>query len=102
MLNALQKFVQGDQAGAYDLFSVALHEAGHTFGLDHSDVAGSAMNEDYHYVTSLASSDIAALRASTVRGRKTPSISAPTITSLPAPTPSHRWPGAVNSSPQPT
>ena len=36
VFNALQQFVRGEHAGAYDLFSVALHEAGHAFGLDHS------------------------------------------------------------------
>src|SRR5262249_32579442 len=33
VLNSLQQYAIGNQQGAYDLFSVALHEAGHTFGL---------------------------------------------------------------------
>jgi len=63
VLSALQAYSRGDTAGAYDLFSVALHEAGHAFGLDHSDTAGSAMNKSYRYLTTLSSGDIAALRA---------------------------------------
>ena len=33
VLSSLQQYAIGNNQGAYDLFSVALHEAGHTFGL---------------------------------------------------------------------
>src|SRR4029079_16789452 len=53
VFNANYLFRTGNFAGAYDIFSVALHEAGHVFGLDHSDVTGSAMTETYGYRTGL-------------------------------------------------
>ena len=49
---------------AYDLFSVLLHEAGHTFGLDHSDDPSSAMFEDYLGIrVGLSMADIGNLQA---------------------------------------
>lgn len=36
-----------DDGGAYDLFTVMLHEAGHSLGLGHSDAPGSIMAAEY-------------------------------------------------------
>ena len=56
-------FGVGPYAGRYDIFSTALHEAGHVLGLDHSDAPGSAVTENYGYRTGPTAADIANLRA---------------------------------------
>ena len=53
----------GNVANTYDVFSVALHEAGHVFGLDHSAVSGSAVSGIYAYRTGLSAGDVANLQA---------------------------------------
>lgn len=63
-------FTIGNTPNAYDIFSVAIHEAGHVFSLDHSTAPGSVMNEEYSYHTGLAASDIANLQA--LYGTRTP------------------------------
>ena len=64
VFDSSKPFAIGNVAGKYDLFSVALHEAGHVFGLDHdnADIA-SVMYPYYGYHTQLATSDVSDLQA---------------------------------------
>ena len=48
--------------GGIDLFSVALHEAGHALGLGHTDRPGSVMYPYYRLLTGLSDDDIAGIR----------------------------------------
>lgn len=64
VLDANAPFGTGNSTSAYDLYSVLLHEAGHSFGLDHDPAAeASALHEDYSYQTGLSATDIAHLQA---------------------------------------
>ena len=70
--------------GDTDIFSVALHEAGHAIGLGHSDKPGDVMYPYYHSRSALSANDIAA--AQSLYGKPAGSAPAP-ITHPPDPVP---------------
>jgi hypothetical protein len=74
------------QIGAnVDLFSVALHEAGHAFGLGHSDRPGAVMYPYYKISTGLTDDDIAGIQA--LYGSRTAATPAPPPTPITPVTP---------------
>ncbi len=91
-------------AGAsVDLYSVALHEAGHALGLGHSDRPGAVMYPYYKLSTGLTDDDIAGIQA--LYGSNvapTPAPPAPTPTPAPAPTPTPAPPPVPTPTPAPT
>ncbi len=73
-----------------DVFSVALHEAGHALGLGHADLPGAVMYPYYTRVTGLTADDIAAilsLYAAQDGNVGTPTGGSPTPTPPPPPPP---------------
>jgi hypothetical protein len=79
-----------------DVFSVALHELGHSLGLGHSDDPSDVMYPYYKLVSTLNTGDIAAVQSLYAAG---PAITAP---APPTPTPSPTPTPAPTPSPTPT
>src|SRR5260221_3996412 len=63
--------------GDLDIYSVALHEAGHALGLGHSDKPGAVMYPYYRLNAQLTADDIAGIRA----------VYAPPVATTPTPAP---------------
>jgi predicted Zn-dependent protease len=64
IFNTDKAFNLGGIGGAYDVFTVALHEAGHGFGLPHSAYSSSVMYDRYTVPrTGLSSSDVTNIKA---------------------------------------
>ncbi len=70
-----------------DLFSVALHEAGHALGLAHSTSPSAVMYPYYRQQTGLTSDDIAAIQSLYGAASSTPAPDAPIPPSTPTPAP---------------
>lgn len=64
LFNTAIRYAVGGGSGGYDLFTVALHEAGHVFGLAHSDDPTSVMSASYYGArTGLSASDLWTIRS---------------------------------------
>lgn len=64
LFNTAIRYAVDGGSGGYDLFTVALHEAGHVFGLEHSDDPLSVMSAGYSGARSgLSASDLATVRS---------------------------------------
>lgn len=70
-----------------DLFSVALHEAGHALGLNHSDHPAAVMYPYYRQAAGLAGEDIAAIQALYRRGGQNPATPPVIPPAVPPPAP---------------
>lgn len=80
-----------------DVFSIALHEAGHALGLGHSDQPGAVMYPYYHLATGLTKEDINAILQLYAPQDGQPDTGAPTMPITPPATPV--TPPAVPASP---
>ena len=70
-----------------DLFSVALHELGHSLGLGHSDDPTAVMYPYYKIVTTLAAPDIAAIQTLYAAPNAVTTVPTPAPTPVPTPVP---------------
>lgn len=82
-----------------DLFSVALHEAGHALGLGHTDRPGTVMYPYYRLLTGLSDDDIAGIRD--LYGTAGVPVPAPSPQAPAAPTPPFVPPHPPAGSPPP-
>lgn len=78
---------QTASASGIDLFSVALHEAGHALGLGHTDNPDSVMYPYYRILAGLSEDDIAGIRALYGTNDPAPTTDQPIDPSTPVTTP---------------
>jgi hypothetical protein len=72
-----------------DLFSVALHEAGHALGMAHSSDPAAVMYPYYHVATGLNADDIAGIQSLYGAIAATPPVQPAAPTPTPTPTPAN-------------
>ncbi|MGI8991285.1 MAG: matrixin family metalloprotease [Bryobacteraceae bacterium] len=78
-----------------DIFTVALHEAGHALGLGHSDKPGAIMYPYYRFGAGISSDDIAGIQALYGAPVDSPRMDAPAANGPPAATPVSPAPNPV-------
>jgi hypothetical protein len=95
--------LDGDEAWSVganvNLYSVALHEAGHALGLGHSDRPGTVMYPYYRLVTGLTDDDIAGIQA--LYGSSVARAPAPPASPIPPVPPAPPSPPAPPANPAP-